>query len=78
MTEALLKYETLDSTQIDALMERREVPEPAGWAAEEDDKSGGADQAASDAETVVEETDSDLRSGDDFKMDGDATDKPLH
>ena len=31
MADALMKYETIDVTQIDAIMENREVPPPADW-----------------------------------------------
>jgi cell division protease FtsH len=31
MAETLIKYETIDVSQIDALMERREPPPPADW-----------------------------------------------
>jgi cell division protease FtsH len=31
MAEALIKYETIDATQIDAIMENREVPPPSDW-----------------------------------------------
>ena len=31
MAEALMKYETIDAGQIDAIMEGREVPPPDGW-----------------------------------------------
>ncbi|MCB1641647.1 MAG: AAA family ATPase, partial [Xanthomonadales bacterium] len=31
MADALMKYETIDSNQIDAIMEGRDVPPPAGW-----------------------------------------------
>ena len=31
MAKALLDYETIDATQIDAIMEGREPPPPAGW-----------------------------------------------
>ena len=37
MAEALLKYETIDSDQIDAIMEGKVPPPPAGW---NDDDSG--------------------------------------
>jgi cell division protease FtsH len=40
MTEALMKYETIDSDQIDALMERREVPAPKDWGDLDDDDTG--------------------------------------
>ena len=36
MAKALLQYETIDAPQIDAIMEGRDVPPPAGWG-----KSGG-------------------------------------
>jgi len=39
MSEALLKYETIDLGQIDRLMDRREPGEPADWGG---DDSGGA------------------------------------
>ncbi|WP_187770638.1 ATP-dependent zinc metalloprotease FtsH [Lysobacter lacus] len=32
MAKALLEYETIDATQIDAIMEGREPPPPSGWA----------------------------------------------
>ncbi len=42
MAEALIKYETLDSKQIEAIMEGRTPEPPAGW----DDKSSGKPAAA--------------------------------
>ena len=41
MTDALMKYETIDVLQIDAVMEGREVPAPKGWT-DSDDIDGGA------------------------------------
>ena len=38
MADALMKYETLDSEQLDAIMEGREPGEPSDWG---DDSSGG-------------------------------------
>ena len=38
MTEALIKYETIDEGQIDDLMARRPVREPADWDGPADDK----------------------------------------
>jgi len=38
MTDALMKYETLDSDQLDQLMAREEISEPKDW--ENDDESG--------------------------------------
>lgn len=53
MTQALMKYETIDSKQIDQLMKRESVSAPEGW--EEDNKdsgngTGGAVQATDEAE----------------------------
>jgi len=44
MAKALMQYETIDSDQIDDLMERREVRTPRGW--NDGDKSGGAPVSA--------------------------------
>ena len=41
MADALMKYETIDSDQIDDLMEGKEPREPKGWSAT-DSKSGGS------------------------------------
>ncbi|MGB5279254.1 MAG: ATP-dependent zinc metalloprotease FtsH [Gammaproteobacteria bacterium] len=47
MAEALMKYETIDSVQIDALMEGKVPPPPDDWtdtsATTPEDKGGGAD-----------------------------------
>jgi len=37
MTDALMKYETIDANQIDALMEGRDVPAPKDWVDIDDD-----------------------------------------
>ncbi|WP_407332251.1 ATP-dependent zinc metalloprotease FtsH [Enterovibrio sp. 27052020O] len=39
MKDALMKYETIDAGQIDDLMERRPVREPAGWSVADVDNS---------------------------------------
>jgi cell division protease FtsH len=39
MSAALMKYETIDREQIDAIMAGREVPPPKGWAERRDDDS---------------------------------------
>jgi cell division protease FtsH len=39
MSAALMKYETIDREQIDAIMTGREVPPPKGWAEHRDDDS---------------------------------------
>ncbi|MGZ7332389.1 hypothetical protein ACXWSA_09395, partial [Streptococcus pyogenes] len=41
MKDALMKYETIDAAQIDDLMARRDVREPAGW-------EGGSGGSSSD------------------------------
>ncbi|RUO43864.1 ATP-dependent zinc metalloprotease FtsH [Aliidiomarina taiwanensis] len=41
MKDALMKYETLDAAQIDDLMERRPVREPASWHDNSNDPSSG-------------------------------------
>ena len=46
MSQALMKYETIDVTQIDALMERRDVPPPADWQDVDDDTTGGKGASA--------------------------------
>ncbi|SDI96366.1 membrane protease FtsH catalytic subunit [Ferrimonas sediminum] len=51
MTDALMKYETIDARQIDDLMARREVREPAEWGkgdSSDDTPSGGSKVEASD------------------------------
>lgn len=49
MTDALMKYETIDADQIDALMEGRTVPPPKDWIdMDDDDSSGDASSSASD------------------------------
>lgn len=55
MKDALMKYETIDAKQIDDLMERKPVREPAGWTNDQQDKnnsdnSDSSTEAKSDAE----------------------------
>ena len=48
MKDALMKYETIDAKQIDDLMERREVREPADWSRSDNsdsDKPSGGDSS---------------------------------
>ena len=40
MAKALLQYETIDAPQIDAIMEGRDVPPPAGWGKSGSGKDG--------------------------------------
>jgi len=57
MADALLKYETIDSSQIDEIMEGREPGPPKGWTAdpEDDDLGGGttAEASTGDSDTVA-------------------------
>ncbi|WP_150137372.1 ATP-dependent zinc metalloprotease FtsH [Candidatus Enterovibrio altilux] len=54
MKDALIKYETIDAEQINDLMERRLVREPAGWGADSDNVSKTPKKP--DAETEVNAT----------------------
>ena len=56
MKDALMKYETIDAGQIDDLMARRPVREPAGWSVD-DDKSN-SDNQNNDPATNAKETES--------------------
>lgn len=56
MKDALMKYETIDSLQIDDLMNRREVRQPADWQADENgsnDKGNGKGEPAIKVDEVV-------------------------
>ncbi|WP_415905006.1 ATP-dependent zinc metalloprotease FtsH [Neptuniibacter sp. QD48_55] len=59
MCQALMKYETIDSKQIDQLMNREEVSAPEGWV--EEGKSG-SDHGAS--ESVNADTDAESKADD--------------
>lgn len=50
MTDALMKYETIDANQIDALMEKREVPPPKDWVDMDDDDDTGSPDLSSKKE----------------------------
>ncbi|MCT7945858.1 ATP-dependent zinc metalloprotease FtsH [Shewanella sp. SP1S1-7] len=59
MKEALMKYETIDSLQIDDLMKRREVRQPADWQVDDhgsNDKGSGHGEPAEKAEDTVTTT----------------------
>ncbi|USH01971.1 ATP-dependent zinc metalloprotease FtsH [Grimontia kaedaensis] len=68
MKDALMKYETIDAAQIDDLMARRPVREPAGWSA--DDSSDNtptkpsADASASDVPPSSDEVETGNKSVD--------------
>ena len=55
MSEALMKYETIDAPQIDDLMSRREVRPPKGWT---DDGSTGGGNATAPTEAKDDVADS--------------------
>jgi len=83
MTAALMKYETIDSKQLDELMDRKPVTPPEGW--EESDSKAAADEAA--AAKKKEEFDLDDDEPNDASKDGnedepssdsDASDPNLH
>lgn len=60
MCQALMKYETIDSTQIDELMERKPVSAPDGWVDEDENKgddSGETEKASDDNELSSHEPD---------------------
>ena len=50
MKDALMKYETIDAKQIDDLMERVPVREPAGWSDTNSSNKGNGDDSSSSAE----------------------------
>lgn len=54
MKDALMKYETIDAGQIDDLMERRPVREPAGWGAEPDNSGNTPKKPDADADVEAE------------------------
>ncbi|ATI02951.1 ATP-dependent zinc metalloprotease FtsH [Cycloclasticus sp. PY97N] len=54
MSEALMKYETLDSDQLDQLMARQPVSEPKDW--ENDDQSGSGKATIEDKDATDKES----------------------
>ncbi|PIE34897.1 MAG: ATP-dependent metalloprotease, partial [Gammaproteobacteria bacterium] len=64
MSDALMKYETIDADQVKRLMNREEVGPPADWSG--DDPQGGDGQPSGKAEPVVDaDTDPVADGGDD-------------
>jgi cell division protease FtsH len=55
MANALMKYETLDTEQIDAIMAGKPPPPPRDWV----DDGGGAGSASSDGSSASEQDSSD-------------------
>lgn len=72
MKDALMKYETIDSLQIDDLMNRREVRQPADWQVDDssDDKGDGKPEAKNEdkVENVITESEDNAKK-DDLKPD---------
>ena len=48
MSEALMKYETIDKEQIDAIMKGKEPPPPEGWNDPDDTGSDSGNKAVND------------------------------
>ena len=71
MSEALLKYETIDLGQIDRLMDRRDPGEPADWGG---DDSGGAGVKMKKPEKKADDKKTDDKKGDDSEADDDEPD----
>ncbi len=80
MTEALMKYETIDASQIDDLMAHQEVQAPEGWSDGDEGGSTGGDDVEASADEVdqVDLDDIEDSDQDDYDPDADVTDKPLH
>ena len=66
MSDALLKYETIDLGQIDRLMDRRDPGEPADWGG---DDSGGAGANSSMLDKKPKDTKDDDKKSDDGEPD---------
>ncbi|MCL1050941.1 ATP-dependent zinc metalloprotease FtsH [Shewanella abyssi] len=56
MKDALMKYETIDSNQIDDLMERREVRLPAEWEKDKQANDDDSNDASSEKKDDVKDT----------------------
>jgi len=50
MADALIRYETIDTVQIDQIMEGREPDPPEGWQESEPGPTGGGDSVAADGD----------------------------
>lgn len=56
MKDALMKYETIDSNQIDDLMKRREVRLPAEWEKDQQSNDNDSNDASSEKKEDVKDT----------------------
>jgi cell division protease FtsH len=54
MKDALMKYETIDAKQIDDLMERKTVREPAGWTDDHKDSNNSGNDDSTETKVDVE------------------------
>ncbi len=81
MKDALMKYETIDAKQIDDLMARRPVGEPADWHnqnnSDSDKNSGGSAKVTNLKKEVKADEDTKV-SGDDKIVDETPNDKPAN
>lgn len=57
MTEALMKYETIDADQIKNIMEGKPVGDPKDWKEPDDDVESGADKVGGDEDQVLSQED---------------------
>ncbi|MBV7300644.1 ATP-dependent zinc metalloprotease FtsH [Enterovibrio paralichthyis] len=65
MKDALMKYETIDAAQIDDLMARRPVREPAGWTADDNsDNTPSKPSASAEVKSDVPPSTDDVDAGD--------------
>lgn len=78
MCQALMKYETIDSDQIDQLMKREPVSAPDGWVDDEDknDDQGAAAEADSDEQNEKSSLDTGADDNRDEGMDPDVPHSP--
>ncbi|EOD78417.1 ATP-dependent metalloprotease [Grimontia sp. AD028] len=63
MKDALMKYETIDAAQIDDLMARRPVREPAGWSADDSSDNTPTKPSAEAKASDVPPSSDDVESG---------------
>ncbi len=86
MTQALMKYETIDSSQIDQLMAREDVSEPEGWSENDAKKDGPKSDSSDSSESDKDDSDAEEnKASDDMPRDDDesrdqpdAPDQNLH
>lgn len=72
MTQALMKYETISSEQIDELMAREEVSAPDGWEDDDDKDSGNTGATTQKSETEQDKPEQDKPEQDKPQDDADA------